>query len=312
MPIRSSAPQVAWLPDPQAYDLWVFLPYNGLFGSGVGPSYANTPGKYPLELQFTLFIDGVAYRRVREDTLIVPDGGVTLQTFTCSLRELFENFSFLSEEAGREGNRFLHIELRIRDEYWKNPPHVPVWIQGKSEDSVVIYPASEMIGKIKGPPLTPRSKFCEQFPGIIHDSKNGLTTAIVLVNPHRQPTKSRLQFFPSSGSTNQGGSEIDVEVPSHTARLLYMHNYVQVDGRETSSGVLVLSEHKQIVFVAHMDETGKKVFSIDHSDPWRTTERSAVPVTVAWRGKIAKILARFGLFDFSGRWHWKAVRKSRT
>ncbi len=44
----------------------------------------------------------------------------------------------------------------------------------------------------------------------------------------------------------------------------------------------MLSEHRPIIYSAHMNISGNEIYSVDHTDAWRTeeTQKSAVPLSL--------------------------------
>jgi len=130
--MRTSVPQVLWIPDLETYDYKVFISYDSLFlrhkeappgirGVRSWRSWThpcvNKEGEYPIQLDLTLFWGGAPYTRIVEDRLIVrKDWGEGVQSLSVNLRECFDGYEFLRDPPKEEGNGFLRCIFRGQDE----------------------------------------------------------------------------------------------------------------------------------------------------------------------------------------------------
>lgn len=295
----TSIPQVLWCLSLRHYDVEVFLAYDSLFQGNPKPPFTQREGECPIRLEFTLYVDGVPYPRTVEDRLVVrKDGGGGVQSFSVHLNQLYQGSDFLHRPPGKEGNSFLRCVISGRSEDFTEIPTATFWLHAQRDASLFIYPASQTFGNPKASPYSLRAKFCEHFPAIVYEPEEDLTTAVVLVNPQNRETKNAVRLFPPA--PDGGNSEVKLRLAPHSARLLPLHECFPLQPGQRNTGLVVLSDHKQVVFSVHMDLSGERVFSVDHTDPWRATTSFTVPVTQYWRRKVARALSRIGLFNYHG------------
>ena len=298
--MRTSIPQILWCPDLGRYDVEIHMSYDTLFLGDPRPPFTRTEGEYPIQMDFMLYVDGVAHSRTVEDRLVVRKNGAGgIQSISIPFNRLFEGADFSRGRPESEENGYVHCVLGGKKEDFDRPPLPAFWLHAQKENCLFICPASLMYGNPQASPYGLRSRFCEQFPAIVYEPDEDVTTALVLVNPQNRETRNAVRVFPPE--SNGESSELKLKLPPHTAKLLPPHECFALERRRRNSGILVLSDHKQVIFSVHMDLAEESVFSVDHTDPWRTRRYSTVPASQYWRRKMARGLSKIGLFNYHGR-----------
>ena len=297
--MRTSIPQILWCPDLRRYDVEIHTSYEALFRGDPNPPFTRSEGEYPIQIELTLYVDGVPHSRQLEAKVVVrKNGDVGIQSFSINLNRLYEGEDFLQDRPEIEGSGYLRCVLKGRDEDLNPLPEVPFWLHAQKQNCLFIYPASLMFGNPKASPHGLRSKFCEQFPAVVYEPDEDVTTALALINPQNRETRTAVRVFPPDLDGEK--SEFKLRLPPHTARLLPLHECFALERRRRNSGVLVISDHKQVTFSVHMDLAGANVWSVDHTDPWRTRHFSGVPISLYLRRKFARVLGKVGMFNYHG------------
>ncbi len=292
MAIQTSIPGILWLPGVDHYEISVYFSYNQSFIHDVKPSIQGVVSEHAFSINCTLYVNGNPYQRKIEDRLMVKkESEKRIQSFSFNLKDVYEDFSFLPDALRREENCYLECSLTTMDGFFeKMPLSPPFWLKAWKEGSFFYYPAIPTHG-VRASSLVPgKTRFCEQFPAITYEPTRDMTTALAIVNPRKRAIRVTVQMFPES----EGRDEHVFELPAHMVRVLRLHEHFDLQGRERNSGVLVLSEHRPIIYSAHMNISGNEIYSVDHTDAWRTeeTQKSAVPLSLYWRMKIAKALVK--------------------
>ena len=113
--VRTSIPQILWCPDLRRYDVEIHMSYDTLFLGDPRPPFTRTEGEYPIQMDFMLYVDGVAHSRTVEDRLVVRKNGAGgIQSISIPFNRLFEGADFSRGRPESEENGYVHCVLRGR------------------------------------------------------------------------------------------------------------------------------------------------------------------------------------------------------
>ena len=230
--MRTSVPQVLWIPDLETYDYKVFISYDSLFlrhkeappgirGVRSWRSWThpcvNKEGEYPIQLDQTLFWGGAPYTRIVEDRLIVRKdwgegvqslssifGSVLTGTNSCGILQRRRE---TGSSAASSGDKMKIVDLL---------PLVVFWMEAQKEDSIFVYPSSVCYGNPKDSPQGLRTNFCEQVSAITYEPDEDITTGLILLNPQTREVRHTVRVFPED--PNGGKSELKVKVPAASSK----------------------------------------------------------------------------------------------
>jgi len=216
--VRTSIPHILWCPDLGRYDVEIHISYDTLFLGDPKPPFTRTEGEYPIQMDFVLYVDGVAHSRTVEDRLVVRKNGAGgIQSISIPFNRLFEGADFPRGRPENEGNGYVRCVLGGKEEDFDRTPLPVFWLHAQKENCLFIYPASLMYGNPQASPYGLRSRFCEQFPAIVYEPDEDVSTALVLVNPQNRETRNAVRIFPPE--SERGKSRIEAEASASYGKI---------------------------------------------------------------------------------------------